>query len=139
MIGLDTNVLARYYVDDSADREAMKQRRLAQKLVESGKPLWIAKSVLLEFEWVLRGYYEFSKDEVARVFAHLLSSAQVTIEDLATVQRAVDGYVAGLDFADALHHASAAQCVEFATFDDKGFAKKAMKLAILPRVVVPKN
>ena len=41
MIGLDTNVLARYYVEDKADVEAQKQRIAARRLIESGKP-WMA-------------------------------------------------------------------------------------------------
>ena len=38
-IGLDTNVLARYYVDDAADAEAAAQRARARALMESGRPL----------------------------------------------------------------------------------------------------
>lgn len=34
MIGLDTNVLARYYVVDQSDVEAVRQRPLAQNLIE---------------------------------------------------------------------------------------------------------
>ena len=137
MIGLDTNVLARYYVDDATDTEAAKQRLAAKKLIESGKALWVAKTVLLELEWVLRGYYEFARQDVAIVLSHVLSSEQISVEDEPAVQRALDGYTAGLDFADALHHASAVQCAEFASFDDKGFARKTAKLSLLPRVVIP--
>ena len=50
MIGLDTNVLARYYTDDEADAEAQRQRVAAQCLIESGQPLMVSKSVILEFE-----------------------------------------------------------------------------------------
>jgi len=52
MIGLDTNVLARYYIDDESDAEATKQHLLAKKLIESGKPLFVSKTVMLELEWV---------------------------------------------------------------------------------------
>ena len=34
MIGLDTNVLARYYVQDEGDVEALKQREAARRLME---------------------------------------------------------------------------------------------------------
>jgi predicted nucleic-acid-binding protein len=37
MIGLDTNVLARYYIDDAADTEAQHQRLAARRLIESGR------------------------------------------------------------------------------------------------------
>jgi predicted nucleic-acid-binding protein len=41
MIGLDTNVLARYYIEDETDTEAAQQRLAAKRLVESGRPLMI--------------------------------------------------------------------------------------------------
>jgi hypothetical protein len=41
MIGLDTNVLARYYIDDHTDVEAQRQRLIAQHLIDSGQPLVI--------------------------------------------------------------------------------------------------
>ncbi|RZT08882.1 hypothetical protein SAMN05216319_2700 [Duganella sp. CF402] len=56
MIGLDTNVLARYYVVDHTDAEAVRQRPLAQGLIDSDKQLFISKTVILELEWLMRGY-----------------------------------------------------------------------------------
>ena len=50
MIGLDTNVLARYHVDDAADKETTRQRVAAQRLIESGRALMGVTTVLLEFE-----------------------------------------------------------------------------------------
>jgi predicted nucleic-acid-binding protein len=50
MIGLDTNILARYYVQDEMDVEASKQHITAKDLLESGKALMVCKTVLLEFE-----------------------------------------------------------------------------------------
>ena len=35
MIGLDTNVLARYYIEDAADAQAQKQRLAARRLLVS--------------------------------------------------------------------------------------------------------
>ena len=70
MIGLDTNVLARYYIADKADAESAAQREAARRLIESGQPLKVCKTVVLE--WVMRGYYRFTPEEVARVFDHLL-------------------------------------------------------------------
>lgn len=63
MIGLDTNVLVRYYVEDKADPEAERQRVAARRLIESGQSLMVCKTVLLEFEWAMRGYYGFSSAE----------------------------------------------------------------------------
>jgi len=33
MIGLDTNILARFYVDDPNDPEAAKQRPIAKRII----------------------------------------------------------------------------------------------------------
>ena len=78
MIRLDTNILVRYYVQDVAGADTLKQREAARRLMESGKPLMVCKTVLLELEWVMRGYYEFSTAEIARVMHHLLALPQVT-------------------------------------------------------------
>lgn len=137
MIGLDTNVLARYYVEDAADAEAQRQRRAARRLVDSGQPLMVSKTVILELEWVMRGYYGFAAQEVTAVFRHLLGLGYIEIEDREAVERAVRNSEAGLDFADALHHASYQTCTSVATFDDRKFARRARKLAMAPAVKVP--
>ncbi len=136
MIGLDTNVLARYYIDDKADPEALRQRRAAHRLIESGQPLMVSKSVILELEWVMRGYYRFTQAEVASVIRHLLEQANTIVEDRDAVEQALSNSEAGLDFADALHHASYRSCASVATFDDRRFARRAKKLGLAPAVVV---
>jgi len=137
MIGLDTNVLARYYIHDEADQEAQKQHGLARSLMESGRALMVCKTVLLEFEWVMRGYYGFSATEIATVFHHLLSLEYVSLEDREDIQQAVANFELGFDFADALHHASYKDCAKMASFDDKKFARRAMRMGLTPVVVVP--
>jgi len=137
MIGLDTNVLARYYVEDKADAEAGRQRAAARRLIESGQQLMVCKTVILELEWVLRGYYNFAADEVAAVLRHLLSLPHVTVEDRSTVERALSHGEAGFDLADALHHASYRACASMASFDERKFARRAKKMGLSPAVVVP--
>ena len=136
MIGLDTNVLARYYIDDQADTEAQRQRLAARRLIESGQPLMVSKSVMLELEWVLRGYYGFDPAEVASVMRHLLDQARITVEDRDAVEQALSNCGAGIEFADALHHASYKSCDSVATFDDRKFARQAKKLGLAPAVMV---
>ena len=137
MIGLDTNVLARYYVEDRSDAEAERQRMAARRLLESGVPLLVCKTVILELEWIMRGYYGFSQAEAVSVLRHLLGLPQVSIEDRSTVEQALSHCDAGIDFADALHHASYRGCVSVASFDDRKFARRAKKLGLTPKVVVP--
>lgn len=135
--GLDTNVLARYYVSDEGDAQSGAERESARRLIESGRPLAVSKTVVLELEWVLRGYYGFARAEVARVFEHLLSHQGIHVEDRAVVVRALAAHAAGLDFADALHHASYAECVDMASFDDRGFVQRARRLGMTPPVALP--
>jgi predicted nucleic-acid-binding protein len=136
MIGLDTNVLARYYIEDDSDAQAQRQRLAAQRLIESGRPLMVCKTVLLELEWVMRGYYGFAPTQAASVLRHLLELPHVTVEDRDTVDQALSNFDAGIDFADALHHASYRACSSVASFDDRKFAKRGKKLGLAPAVVV---
>jgi predicted nucleic-acid-binding protein len=137
MIGLDTNVLARYYIADKADAEAQRQHEAARRLIESGQALMVCKTVALELEWVMRGYYGFNPQEIARVFHHLLSLDHVTVEDRETLLQALAQSEAGLEMADALHHASYRGCDSMASFDDQKFARRVKRLGLMPRVVVP--
>lgn len=133
MIGLDTNVLARYYVA-SSDAPSQKQSLAAKKLLESGKSLFVSKSVVLELEWVLRGYYKCPPKDVLAVLLHLLALPNVEIEDRVAVELAAAALDNGFDFADALHHASSRHCTSMATFDDKKFARRAAAKAWKPPV-----
>jgi predicted nucleic-acid-binding protein len=137
MMGLDTNVLARYYVHDDGDAQALVQREAARRLIESGQPMMVCKTALLELEWVLRGYYGFSVREIAKAMNHLLSLPHISMEDRESVIQALAHCGAGLDFADALHHASYRTCDSIASFDDKKFAQRARRLGLSPRVTVP--
>jgi predicted nucleic-acid-binding protein len=135
MIGLDTNVLARYYVA-SPDEATQQQSALARQLIESGKRLFVSKSVVLELEWVLRGYYKSPVSDVLTVLRHLQSLPNLELEDRMSVDMAVDALADGFDFADALHHASCRQCRQMATFDDKRFARRAALKGWKPPVQV---
>ena len=94
--------------------------------------------MLLEFEWVMRGYYGFSSAEAMTVFRHLLALAHVSVEDRTTVEHALAHCEAGIDLADAMHHASYRACASMASFDEQKFARRAKKLGLAPMVVIPK-
>jgi predicted nucleic-acid-binding protein len=138
LTALDTNVLARYYVQaDGADAATAQQCERARALIESGKPLFVATTVALELEWVLRGFYKLPPDTVAAVFHHLLAMPHVQLQDRQALQNACDALGQGFDFADALHHASGRHCDAMATFDDKGFVQRAAAKGCVPKVLVP--
>jgi len=135
MIGLDTNVLARYYVA-SDDEPTQAQSALARQLIESGKRLYVSKSVVLELEWVLRGYYKSPVTDVLTVLRHLQTMPNVELEDRQGVDMAIDALAEGFDFADALHHASYRLCSQMVTFDNKMFARRAQANGWKPPVRV---
>ena len=132
MLALDTNVLARYYVREG--RAAQAQSQIARQLIEGGAQLFIAKTVVLELEWLLRGVYGHPPRDVCRVLDHLLSLGHVEVEDRASVESALGNLRRGMDFADALHHASSRACEALLTFDARGFVGRARRLAITPPV-----
>jgi predicted nucleic-acid-binding protein len=138
VIGLDTNVLARYFVEEAdADRATAAQRQAARQLIESGQELFLPKTVALELEWVLRGYYGFAVESVLQVFEQLLNHTCLSVEDRPDLEQALAGLRSGLDFTDALHHASCRDCEVIASFDDRGFARRIRQLNLPPPVVVP--
>jgi predicted nucleic-acid-binding protein len=138
LTALDTNLLARYYVQaEEADAATAQQCERARTLIESGKPLFVPTTVALELEWVLRGFYKLSPETVSAVFNHLLAMPQVQLQDRQALQSACDALDQGFDFADALHHASSRHCDAMATFDDKRFAQRAAAKGWVPKVLVP--
>jgi predicted nucleic-acid-binding protein len=138
MIGLDTNILARYYIEDKSDAEAVHQSAKAQRLIDSGQLLLVSKTVILELEWLMRGYYGFRRDETIAAFRHLQTLKNIVIEDRDALTQALSENEAGLEFADAFHHGSYRQCESVVSFDDKRFARRVKKLALSPPVIVPR-
>lgn len=137
MIALDTNVLARFYVDDPADPEAAKQRPAAHRLLGESAQIFVPLTVVLELEWLLRAFYGFAADDFARVIRHLLGLPNVSVEEWSRINDALAWHKDGLDFADALHLSASSHCTEFVSFDDRRFARRANRLGLKPHVVVP--
>ncbi len=131
MRALDTNVLVRFFVDDADDAQAAKQRPAA--IAALSERSLVSITVLLELEWVMRGFYELPKRDIYRVLRALASIEHVTLEDRDAVLGAIDAFDKGLDFADALHLARSSRASGFATFD-QGLAKRARGLALAPPV-----
>ena len=131
MRALDTNVLARFFVDDADDAQAAKLRPAAVAALSERS--FVSVTVLLELEWVMRGFYELPKRDIVRVLRALASIEHVTFEDRDAVLVAVNAFDKGLDFADALHLARTSRVSGFATFDQR-LAKRAKSLALAPPV-----
>jgi predicted nucleic-acid-binding protein len=132
---LDTNVLARFFIDDPDDSEAVRQRPAAAAALAERAMVTI--TVLLELEWVMRGFYRLPRPDVARVFRALLSIGHIMVEDRVAVLDALDLFDSGMDFADALHLAGSGHCEALCSFDDRSFARRARQLGSAVPVVVP--
>jgi predicted nucleic-acid-binding protein len=137
MIALDTNILARFYVDDPADSESAKQRPIARRLLTESPQVFVPLSVILELEWVLRAFYGFAAKDFVRVVEHLLGLPNVSVDEWSRISDALVWHAEGLDFADALHLLASSHCTEFMSFDDRRFARRAKRLGVVPVVVVP--
>ena len=131
MKALDTNVLARFFVDDPDDAQAVIQRPAA--VTAMSNRAFVSVTVLLEFEWVMRGFYGFDRPAIAQVFAALLSIDHVSVENRGAVLAAIEAFNRGVDFADALHLTRASHTSAFVTFD-RGLAKRASRLVATPPI-----
>jgi predicted nucleic-acid-binding protein len=118
---IDTNVAVRFLTGDDPAQAAR-----ARRLVEAGD-LFVATSVLLESEWVLRSGYGFATERIVQALRDFAGLPGVTLEDPLLVARALDWAEQGLDFADALHLGRAGDCTAFMSFD-RLLAKKAARL-----------
>jgi predicted nucleic-acid-binding protein len=118
MIGLDTNVLVRYLVQDD-----IAQSRSAERLIDDltpDEPGFVSVVALAEVAWVLRAAYRLATDEIIPIVEGMLSAQEFRLESPDAVRqavRAVRGTSA--DFADALMGSlgAAAGCQTTYTFD----------------------
>lgn len=121
MIGLDTNVLVRYVVQDDAE-QAEASGRLIEGQCTRESPGLVSDIVLSELVWVLHGAYGYDKGVVVAVLRQILQTAELTVEDPALVWSALADFEnSHADFADCLigHGNHAAGCTATYTFDKK--------------------
>jgi predicted nucleic-acid-binding protein len=91
LIGLDTNVLVRYFSDDEP-RQARAARRLIETRLTRDVPGHVNVVTLAETAWVLQRLYSAGRDEVARVVDSLLTAPNIVVERKALVRRALQAY-----------------------------------------------
>lgn len=127
MIALDTNILVRIVAADDAQQTAT-----ARTLINS-QACFVTLTVALELEWVLRSLYASPREKIAHALESLLGLPSLHFERENDILSALELYRAGFDFADALHHAGAAGCDAFATFD-RDLIKRAKRCSLVPPV-----
>lgn len=125
MIAIDTNILVRFLTRDDPEQY--------QKSVHifTNEDIFIANTVLLETEWVLRYAYKFEPSQIATAFRKLFGLPNVTCKDTDMLALAISWHETGLDFADALHLTQATPCEQMLTFDQR-FVSRAKALQSCP-------
>ena len=133
MIGLDTNVLARYLTQDD-----VRQAALASRLIENdltiARPGFISLVVLAELCWVLSRLYSATMDELADMISDLLNTPQIQVERREVVQTAIRRFKQGKSrktgLVDALvaELASSEGCTSTVTFDKTAVRAAGMTL-----------
>jgi len=107
MIGLDTNVLVRYIMQDDAKQSALATRLVESLSVES--PGFVPLISVVELAWVLSSAYELDRGQVAQAFESLLRTKEIAVERAEIVWKALRVFQsANADFADCLIERSAA-------------------------------
>lgn len=107
MIGLDTNVLVRYIMQDDA-----KQATLANKLIEGlteAAPGYVSLVGIVELVWVLESAYDLNRWQITEALRSLLSVNVFKVDRVAVVAAAIRAYADGTaDVADCLIERSSA-------------------------------
>ena len=131
MIALDTNILARYLLDDEPAQARAARRLLADTKAE----YWIPVTVVLELAWVLRKG-DAPRSVVMERLRDLLRLRNVRVQNADLVFQALRWAAQGMDLADALHLVLSGKAERFATFDE-ALVKQARKLGVQPPVSAP--
>ena len=118
MIGLDTNVLVRYIMQDD-----VRQSSLATKLIEGlsvDAPGFITLVSVIELTWVLESAFELNRSQIVEVFQRIMSVDVFKVDRVGIVASALRIYAKSkADFADCLIERISAHagCAQTMTFD----------------------
>jgi len=121
MLGIDTNVLVRFLVQDDEVQFA-KARKLIKREVAAGRRFFVNQLVLMETEWVLRSRYAIPKNQIIAAISSLLEAIDIQFEDEPVIEEALFIWKeAAANFADCLIGAKNRRlgCQATATFDIK--------------------
>jgi predicted nucleic-acid-binding protein len=119
MIGLDTNVLVRYLVQDDPDQSEKATHLIEHRLTERERG-FISVVAMVETVWVLDRTYGLDAQEIAGAIERILQVDVLTVENEQEVFAAMIALKQGLgSFADALvaELGNRAGCRHTLTFD----------------------
>ncbi|MBA3449227.1 MAG: type II toxin-antitoxin system VapC family toxin [Pseudaminobacter sp.] len=118
MIGVDTNVLVRFLVDDDPRQNESAREFMSARHFDD--PAFVSAVTLAETVWVLHRRLGFAISSVVAILRDLLASAGLIIEYADELGRIIeDDAASGIDIADHLISWSglAAGCTHTVTFD----------------------
>ena len=119
MIGLDTNLLARYFAQDDP-KQAVAARALIQDRLTREQPGHVNVVTLAETCWVLKRPFDAGRDELVQVVENLHAAPNIVVERRTEVRKAVHTYGASsAGFSDCLiaQLGLGAGCEHTLTFD----------------------
>lgn len=119
MIGLDTNVLVRYFTQDDPGQSRRATAFIEAQCTEDNAG-FVSTVVLCELTWVLDSGYGYKRTDIARLLRGMLSAPALLLENHDRVNRAVSLYEKGVaGFPDCLIACSCddALAVPVYTFD----------------------
>jgi len=125
MIGLDTNILLRYFTQDDEKQSEIANFYIEEQCSEENQA-FINSIVFCELVWVLEVAYKYEKTQIADVLEKILQTSQFVVEDTGAAWNALSSYKKSkADFSDALlaEINKNAGCKKTFTFD-----KRASKL-----------
>ena len=111
MTGVDTNVLARYVMQDDPIQSQQATALLATL------PCFVSDTVLLETAWLLSSRFGLDRQDVVATLRAIIELPNVTVSDKRMIDWALDRFSAGADFADMLHILSARHTDTFVSFE----------------------
>ena len=78
MIGIDTNILLRFLIDDDPAQNAMARRFMSERTGDD--PAYVSAIVLAETVWVLRRRLNYPLPRIVESICALLTVAELTVE-----------------------------------------------------------
>jgi predicted nucleic-acid-binding protein len=131
VIGLDTNVVVRYLVQDEPDQSATASM-VIDALTEKD-PGFLSLVTVVELYWVLRRAYKLSTARCVELVEGLLDARELRVGQDSIVRAALTASHGGLDFPDAViaELGRVAGCEHTVTFDQRAAQSDEMRLLVL--------
>lgn len=118
MIGIDTNVLVRFLVQDDPDQAARATAAFGG--LTAADPGYLTTVVLAETYWVLTRAYKLEAETVLSTIEDVMATEEIVVQDAGQATAVIAAARAGADFADALIEAActARGCRRVLSFDE---------------------